>query len=93
VVLHTTFQFKKAIFGITGVWTQGLSPGRQMPYYLSNTPSSFCLRYFSYKFSWVSPSQPEPQSSYLCLLHSWDGRHTPPCPALLIEMGSCKLFA
>jgi hypothetical protein len=38
------------------------------------------------------PRQPGPWSSYVCFLHSWDGRCTPSHPTL-VEMGSYEHFS
>jgi hypothetical protein len=48
------------------------------------SPALFCFRYFLNSVLHFFPGWP----GLLYLLHSWDHRHVPPCPNLLVEMGS-----
>jgi hypothetical protein len=79
------------VFGISRVRTQGLAPTRQALYHLRHAPSSFALVVF-WTGSPVMARRPGPRSACLCFLHSWDARRVPPCPLLLIEMGSPTLL-
>jgi hypothetical protein len=63
-------KFKKFFFGGTGVLTRGFSPARQVLYPLSNIFSLFGLVIFWKGTCIFLGSQPQTQSSYLCLLHS-----------------------
>jgi hypothetical protein len=62
------------------VWTHSLALVRQALYHLSHNPSTVCFSYFSDRVSHFCPSQPGPQSSYLCLSPNWDYKFVPPYP-------------
>jgi hypothetical protein len=67
--------------GITGVWTHGFVLARPLSTPQATPSAVSCFSYFWNRVSCLCLEQPGLWSSYLCFLHSWDGRQAPSHPA------------
>jgi hypothetical protein len=81
------------VFFRTWVWTQSLAFAKQVFYYLILTLSTFCFRYFSDRISCFCLGWPPVIILFtLSLKLGWQATSTT-LRFVLVEMGSCKLFA
>jgi hypothetical protein len=72
-----SFYILLSSFGRITIWTQGFVLAGQAIYHLGNAPRPFVLSLFSDRVSQFWLANVGLQSSYLCLLSSWDYSYVP----------------